>query len=386
MTDVQPGATVEPWSSESGSLAPSDLESLQARIETLSPEEATAFCGNLQQRRKDQALVQGLVLYTMRTKLGDGEWGRWNREFTHQTGLSESTIKKRIRDAVGFFGLELTPRMVNARAAADAEAMRAFEDLADDGPPSFGEEDDDDGDWQDEWSEDPDGPTDPGLEGLLKHKETVGEAWAERDSATPSPKYENPPDSPPGGRRPIVAPDDTWMAFTARQIEEEYPALAGEAARRQSRARWEKLSHENPLDLLEDLEQIYEAQDQEVPEEIAAALIAQEDVKPVKPDEVIEPKKARKAAAPKTVEGAAQQLMEKARELHAQVVKGLADGSVTPEDLAAAHAAVSGLCSTAEGLRKKTGPAREKALADERRSKADATRDAVAAVPGAVEW
>lgn len=70
MTDTETTA-VEVWDT-SHSLAPSDLESLQAKIDSLTPEEATTFCGNLQQRRRDQALVQGLVLYNMRTSSSGG--------------------------------------------------------------------------------------------------------------------------------------------------------------------------------------------------------------------------------------------------------------------------------------------------------------------------
>lgn len=294
---------------EAAAIAPDKKEAVSHLVQILQDDELVDMLIGLAMRVKVDSIVLGRVAYEIRVRTPDGEWGREVRKLAAACQVSDRTIHRWVSAAQEHFGLELTTAQANARTQADARQQT--EDFGDTSS------------W-DDWDEGDElaaaGFTDPdlaGLDGQMSTRDLVGEPWLERDSTSPSPRYENPPEGgfQPAGR-PVIPADETWLAFAEAQIVDEHPALGPNgAAAKSAKARWDKMVREEPLELLGQLEMIHEGGD--VPDELAAALVAAEESRPLKPEVVDKPKRQRASGgSTKTPEG----LMVAVRELHQKIV------------------------------------------------------------------
>lgn len=308
---------------------------------------------------KVSSLRAGYVAYRIRTKTPDGEWGEMKWRLAEEWGVSDRTVQRWMAAAQDHFGFELTPAQANARAPRRADGA------SDDEPSQGGIELEWDGEDEDELL----GPAgfdsslgDP-LENQQRFRELIGDAgWG--DHTLPSADYVNPPpaeETAPVGRPMLLPPDDTWVAFTASQLKQEFPAYADETAERLARARWDRKTQNEPLDLLEELREIH---GENLPDEVVETLQQAEANKPIKPDEVSPPREKSKGSrgsggkigtsgpqdGPKNVERG----MIFAREVHAHIHQLRRDGgdAAVDEWYGAARAELAGWSHAVESCLK----------------------------------
>lgn len=326
---------------------------------------------------KGSSIRAGRAAYQIRVSTPDGEWGREVYKLATLWEVSERTIQRWMAAAQEHFGFELTAAQKNAQVAAPPGGASPGKTAQDDWPDEdellrdagFTEEQiDGQGGYfgwdpeqgKDVWIPDEDSEDDEAINNKIAFENLIGQPWAERDSVTPSPQYEN---EMPGPARqavaPILEPDDVWVAFTVSQIQAEHPAFGEQAAERSAKARWQRKLDEAPLDLLEELEMIHGS----VPDDVIAKLHEAEEHKPIRPDEVTEggekKKSKRGPAAPKSIPVAAEKLMEASRDLHQRIHVGKREGTVPDSEIAAAFDSIDGAFRTIEGLKKATREARE---------------------------
>jgi hypothetical protein len=238
-------------------------------------------------------LRAGYVAYQIRAKTPDGEWGQMKWHLSETWDVSERTVQRWMAAAQSHYGFELTPAQRNAQAPPRAD------DASDEGPALEDVDHPWDADDEDAGFGDLAGYTyrsdDDSIDNRNRFNEVMGDVgWG--DDTLPSADYVSPPESERRGpRMPALEPDPTWIEFTAAQIQIEHPAYEDHAAARTARARWDRKIESEPIELLEELEQIYEASGRELPAEVTVTLLeaaeAAENV--VVPDEVQPPKKKR---------------------------------------------------------------------------------------------
>lgn len=383
MTDIEPvhAASLPDLPTTITSLVQSDDASFESMIKELSVEDLEIAGAALSGVAKIGTIRAGRMAYEIRQLTPDGEWGREVFKLATEWQVSERTIHRWMSAAQEHFAFELTPAQKNS-AVAQKPTSRQEDELSwseDDSPEDagFGLEDEEqhvhgvggvygwDKDlMRDTWrpfetSDDEEEDQDI-IDKRAAFNALVGEPWAERDSVTPSPHYEN---VMPGSFTPtpmLLEPDETWVAFTASQLQAEHPAYADEAARRSAIARWTRKLTEEPLDLLEELEMIHGGS---LSDEIVTKLHEAEQVKPIKPDEVTEggkKKGKRGPAAPKALSNVAEKLMEMTRELHSRVHAGIKENTVPDEDIAALLDSINGAAHTIEGLKKMCNQAKDR--------------------------
>lgn len=300
------------------------------------------------QKAKTSTLVSGRLAYEIRLRTQDGEWGKEVWKLSTTCGVSERTIHRWMSAAQEHFGFELTSAQKNAQVSANPD-VSSSEQSTQDSLSVF----DDDEEYEDSGFKD----LDP-LDSVIAHNNLVGEPWAEPNSTSPSTKYTNVDDAAAvEGKAAIVEADETWLAFTAMQVQKENPVYGDLAARKMAIARWHRILDENPLDLLDELEMIYEASGSSVPDEIIEKLQVAEEKKPIKPDAI---KKKRGSSGPKTLLSMAEKLMEASRELHGKLHTGLTDGSISDEEIVQLSTPLGGLAHAVNSLRDKCNAAKER--------------------------
>jgi hypothetical protein len=291
---------------------------VDALVGSLDSEQLEDLLVGMSMRAKVDTLVAGRVAYEIRSRTPDGEWGQEVRKLAMACEVSDRTIHRWMSTAQEHFGFELTTAQRNSAVqqterqevsgieAEDDDGWDSWDDREEASSAGFGES------------------TTDGLDGQIAMRESVGEPWTERDSVIPPVSYENEVSdrtARPAGRA-VIPPDETWLAFTEAQIVSEHPALgpSGGAAK-SAKARWDRMTETEPLELLEQLEMIHEHD--EVPDELVQALFAAEETKAIKPEVVEKPKrKGGGAGSAKTPEG----LLTSVRELHQQIVKTKDEG------------------------------------------------------------
>jgi hypothetical protein len=286
------------------------FDQVDGLIASLDSEQLGDLLVGLSMRAKVDTLVAGRVAYEIRTRTPDGEWGRQVRALAAECEVSDRTIHRWMSAYQEATGLELTPAQENARAQ---QAFRQQAEGLDEEPASW-----DDWDEGEETSSAGFDYGETGGESRQALRDLVGEPWAERDSVTPSTTYVNPPESEKAAPRQVIPPDETWLAFTESQVVDEHPALGPSgAAAKAALAKWNVMTLDEPLELLDQLEMIHGGDG--VPDELASALIEADERKPIKGEIVDKPKAKRaKASGPsvKSPEG----LMMAVRELHQKIV------------------------------------------------------------------
>jgi hypothetical protein len=301
------------------------LMQVDVMVAALDAEQLEDLLVGLSARTKIDTLLAGRVAYEIRKQTPDGEWGQEVRKLAMACEVSDRTIHRWMSAAQEHFGFELTAAQKNAEARPTPVGKDAgpghegsLEDWAD---IIMGDEYDD----EEETAAAGFGEsTTDGLDGQIAMRESVGEPWTERDSVIPPVTYENEVSdrtARPAGRA-VIPPDETWLAFTEAQIVSEHPALgpSGGAAK-SAKARWDRMTETEPLELLEQLEMIHEHD--EVPDELVQALFAAEETKAIKPEVVEKPKRrGGGAGSAKTPEG----LLTSVRDLHQQIVKTKDEG------------------------------------------------------------
>lgn len=313
----------------------------------------------LTQVSKYSSLRAGYLFYQMRLKVPDGTWGTKVYEFAEQYGVSERTIHRWMKAAQGHFGLELTAAQKNAESAATPDnGRRVVGDIVDDGPDW---DDDDDPfaglDGIDDELHDPDAD-DRMLLDLMNDQAGWGDdTLPEVQRGTPN------EDAQPAPRAPLVEPDPDWVAFTATTLNAEHDnSYPEETARRLAVARWQNKLENEPLELLEELETIYEARGQEVPDDVAEKLMLAEETKAIKPDAVEQPKKGR--GGQKFAYSQAEKLLQAARNLHEYVFTGLRDGTIDDKEVAGMLPHLEPMPHSIKGLREMALEAKKRAVAD----------------------
>lgn len=303
----------------------------------LDVEEMSDAVAVLNHLSQSSSLRAGYLLYRIRQAVPDGEWGQKIWEFANEYQVSQRTIHRWMSAAQEYFGFELTPAQRNARTAVRPQPESGASII--EGP--FDDLDDD----EEDLFADLDSRIDE--HALLNHLNNEA-GWG--DEAAPKPQRGTPDSEvPAGARAPLVAPDPTWVAFTAQSLQQEHPTYGDVAATRSATARWSRQLDEDPLGLLEDLEMIYESAGADLPDEIAAALYHAEEHKPIKPDAVTEGK-TRKARKPALADSKAQKILESLRELHQQVHTGLKEGLVTDKEAAGMLTSLQLIPHTVAGL------------------------------------
>lgn len=363
MTDVEPVEGRLPDVQLSGETLLSSTDAEFAELTgTLSVEDLQVAGLFLTQVSKVSSLRVGQVAYQIRTQTPDGQWGREVYSLAEQWEVSERTIHRWMASAQQHFGLELTAAQKNAQASST--------------PDESSEEDagtlptwDDDGSELSDMGFDLDGDPDPdlvGVDGASRLHDLIGEPWAERDSVTPSPAYENKHFEGATPAELLVEPDDTWVAFTAHSIQVEHDGYSDVAAERMAKARWSRKLGEDPLDLLEELEMIYEAAGETLSDEIITKLHQADDQRVLVPDEVSEggkKPKAKRAARGKFAYDQAEKLLTSTRQLYEMCFKGLKEGNVSDKEVAAMLPHLTPIPYTIKGLLKMAEEAKERVLA-----------------------
>lgn len=352
------------------SLVQSDDATFEGLVKELSVEDLEVAGAALSGVARIGTVRAGRMAYEIRQQTADGEWGREVYKLATEWQVSERTIHRWMAAAQEHFGFELTPAQRNAAVSAQPTARReegpSWEE--DDDPATAGLGDahvEGEGggyEWDPEQMRDvwvPDEESEI-IDQRRAFEDLIGEPWTERDTVTPSPKYENtmPGDAP--ARPVLLEPDETWVAFTKSQIQSEHPAFADEAAERSAKARWARKLETEPLELLEELEMIHP---DGVSEETAAILMEAEEHKVIVPDQVTEGgegKKKRGPAAPKGLPKVAEKLMELTRELHSRIHAGVNEGTVSDEEIASLQEYVQGAAFTMDGLKKLVNGARDR--------------------------
>lgn len=352
------------------SLLAKDLEALEQDVQDMSDDDLMELARGFVGVGQSSALLVGKLAYELRDRTPDGEWGRRKFEMANEWAVSDRTISRWMRSAQEFFGYELTPSQANAEFSQPATD-------APPGPPAW-EEDDDPADagfgehvegqggsygWDPEQMRDvwiPDEESEI-IDGKAAFDALIGEPWVERDSVTPSPEYTNVMPGETQGRRLLLEPDETWIAFTASQIQAEHPAFTDEAAARSALARWARKLETGPLDLLEELEMIHP---EGVPDGTVEVLMEAEETKVIVPDGVTGPGEKKKGkrgpAAPKGLPAVAEKLMEMSRELHGRIHAGVQEGTVSDQEIASLSEYVQGASYTVDGLKKMVNQAKDR--------------------------
>lgn len=317
--------------------------------------DAVAVMSHLSQT---SALRAGWMLYLIRTQTPDGEWGQKVWEWANMWEVSERTVHRWMSAAQSHYGLELTPAQKNAKTPTRPDPGRVEGDQAGAEEPAWVDDEDDpfaglalDGGDEEEVH------VHPLLDAL---NDEAG--WGE--GTLPEPARGTPPaGTASSGAPPLLEPDPTWVAFTAVQIQAEHPAFGDQAASHNAKARWRRKIEQEPLDLLEELEMIYEAAGQSLPDSTIIKLHEAEESKAIKPDQVTEGKVKRGAAGPKPPHMTADKMLQMARQLHEQCFVGLKNGVVTDQDVAAILPHLAPMPYAVAGLKKMGEEAKARCLA-----------------------
>jgi hypothetical protein len=290
----------------------------------------------------------GLVAYEIRLQTKDGEWGKKVYDLAERWEVSERTIHRWMKSAQDHFQLELTPAQKNAQV-----------------PPTPDEPSAEDFIWDDELDE----TDEAGFAGLDGETSLLDQMNAEAgwgDDTLPPVQHgdERAPSVTPNPM--LLEPDDTWVAFTAQSIMQEHEGYSNVAAERSAKARWARKLEEDPMDLLEELEMIYEAQGETLTDEMVIKLHEADDQKALVPDEVTEPgeKKKRGKGGPKPVHAQAEKLLGMVRDLHGQVHAGLTDGTVNDKEVAAMWPFLAPIPHTLANLKNMADAAKARQLKD----------------------
>jgi hypothetical protein len=336
-----------------------DLTSDQARanfVELLRESDDPVLWGLLEKfgnTSKVAAVLAGRVVYEIRLRTQDGEWGRTLYKMAEQSGVSERTLRRWMVAAQEHFELEFTAAQLNARVPSSTDERPL------DSPPDV------DGgfDWDDE-----DEAAEAGFAGLddgpLLDRMNAEAGWG--DDTLPPVQHgdERAPSVTPNPM--LLEPDNTWVAFTAQSIMQEHEGFSDVAAERSAKARWARKLEQDPLDLLEELEMIYEAQGETLTDEMVIKLHEADDQKALVPDEVTEPgeKKKRGKGGPKPVHAQAEKLLGMVRDLHGQVHAGLTDGTVNDKEVAAMWPFLAPIPHTLANLKNMADAAKARQLKD----------------------
>jgi hypothetical protein len=329
--------------------------------DTLDVDEMSDAVAVLSHLSMSSSLRAGYLLYRIREEVQDGEWGQKIWEFANSYQVSQRTIHRWMVAAQEHFGFELTPAQRNARSrprpeptpeAGGEEAPAAespFEGLEDEDP------------FEDLDLDELEGISEDGRSLLDWMNDEAG--WG--DASAPKPQRGTPEDTPaPAPRTPAVEPDPTWVEFTARSIQQEHEGYGDQAAARTASARWSRLIQQDPLGLLEDLEMIYEAHGEGVPDSIVEALHRADEEKPIVPDEVAPPKKARGGKKVRLAYDEAERILVSMRELHGRVYNGLKDGTMSDREAAGMLNHLKLMPHAVRGLTGMAEEAKVRALAD----------------------
>lgn len=323
--------------------------------ETLSVEDLKDAGLFLTKVSKVSSIRVGQVAYQIRVQTPDGQWGREVFTLAEQWEVSERTIHRWMSSAQSHFGLELTAAQKNSQVSSSPDTL-STED-----PESPLNWDDDSDELEGMGFDDlPDLGLDS-VDGASRLHDLIGEPWAERDSVTPSPGYTS-QEAPLVTPNPmILEPDATWVAFTAHSIQQEYPEYSDVAADRASKARWARKLEQDPLELLEQLEMIYEASGETLSDEIIEKLHTAEEQKALVPEVVKEKKK--RATRGKLAFDQAEKLLQLTRQLYEMCYTGLKNGSVSEKEVAAMLPHLTPIPYTIKGLLEMANVARTNVLA-----------------------
>ena len=325
-------------------------EQFQALLGELEVDELVDVGLVLTKMSGTSAIRAGLTAYEIRRSTPDGEWGKKVYELAETWEVSDRTIHRWMKAAQDHFDLELTPSQKNAAAARPPDVASADDTES----PDFI--------WDDDEEDGSGFPDDLG--GGLMDEMNAEAGWG--DDTLPSAKYKN-EDAP--GVTPvklILEPDETWVAFTAHSIMQEHEGYSEQAAQRSAVARWARKLGEDPLDLLAELEMIYEADGRAVTEDIVDKLYAAEESKPIVPDEVTEggPKKPRGAKKVRLAYDQAENLLTSTRALHEYCFVGHRDGKVDDKQIAGMLPHLQSLPHAVKGLIKLAEEAKARYLTE----------------------
>jgi hypothetical protein len=330
------------------SVTKEQFESVALEMSDLSVEDLVALGSAFVNTTKKSAVLVGKVAYEIRTRTPDGQWGREVYNLAETWEVSDRTIHRWMKQAQELFGFELTPAQRNAQASSGADARQ-------------GEGQEPDFVWDDDDEEDGGGFP----EGSLTERMNAEAGWG--DGTLPSAEYRNEDASASVAPTPMaLEPDDTWVAFTAHSIMQEHEGYSEQAAQRSAVARWARKLDEDPLDLLAEIEMIYESEGRAVTEDIVDTLYAAEEARAIVPDEVTGPKEKKPRGAKKVrlAYDQAEALLTNARSLHEYCFVGHRDGKVDDKQIAGMLPHLQSLPHAIKGLTKLAQEAKDRYLAE----------------------